>query len=330
KLYPNNEMAARAQTMLDVLGRRKEIEDYLTNLKIERPGEDSAIVIDNQPLVKRVEVEVTDSAAIAELEKQAAAQKLEDKLKSKDTRAKITDKKDSIGTSGIKVVAKDLAGIQQNEANAKRAAEMLRADSLASAAAEKKYLDSVAAAQKRFNDSIAVAETDKKRADSLIAVYAAKKSADSLVAVAARKSADSAAAAAAKKRSSIKSAYSIEPDAKHLVILVLDKVDPVYVGEAKNAFNRYNTQSYYNDRIETSNQALSDSVNLVVMSSFKNAQSALDYTKKTSEIAGTRIIPWMPKGKFSFIVITQANLELLLTRKDLEEYLKFHGQAYTN
>ncbi|MET0242418.1 MAG: tetratricopeptide repeat protein, partial [Flavitalea sp.] len=45
KLYPNNEMAARAQTMLDVLGRRKEIEEYLTNLKIERPGEDSAIVI---------------------------------------------------------------------------------------------------------------------------------------------------------------------------------------------------------------------------------------------------------------------------------------------
>ncbi|RYF96464.1 MAG: tetratricopeptide repeat protein, partial [Chitinophagaceae bacterium] len=140
KLYPNNEMASRAQTMLDVLARRKEIEEYLTNLKIERPGEDSAIVINNQPLVKRVEVEVTDSAAIAELEKQAAAQKLEDKLKSKDSRTKISDKKDSIGTSGIKVVAKDLAGIQNNDANAKRAAEMLRADSLASAAAEKKFL----------------------------------------------------------------------------------------------------------------------------------------------------------------------------------------------
>ena len=81
--------------------------------------------------------------------------------------------------------------------------------------------------------------------------------------------------------------------------------------------------------IETTNQPLTDSLNLVVISPFANAAAALDYTRKTAEIAETRIIPWMPKGKFSFLVITQANLQLLQTRKDLSEYLRFHGQAYS-
>ena len=40
-LYPGSPMAAKARSMIDVLGRRKQIEDYLTKLKIERPKEDS-------------------------------------------------------------------------------------------------------------------------------------------------------------------------------------------------------------------------------------------------------------------------------------------------
>jgi hypothetical protein len=103
-------------------------------------------------------------------------------------------------------------------------------------------------------------------------------------------------------------------------------VDPVYVGEAKNAFNRYNKQTY--TPIETVNQPLTDSLTLVVISPFPNAAAALDYTRKTAEIAETRIIPWMPKGKFSFIVITPQNLGMLRSRKNLSEYLLFHGQAY--
>ena len=34
-------MAAKAKTMIDVLGRRKQIEDYLTKLQITRPKDDS-------------------------------------------------------------------------------------------------------------------------------------------------------------------------------------------------------------------------------------------------------------------------------------------------
>ncbi len=36
------------------------------------------------------------------------------------------------------------------------------------------------------------------------------------------------------------------PDAPHYVMMILTKVDPIFSGEAKNAFFRYNRETYYN------------------------------------------------------------------------------------
>ena len=49
ELYPNEPMAEKAKLILDVLGRRKEIEDYLTQLKIERV-EDSVVATNAKPV----------------------------------------------------------------------------------------------------------------------------------------------------------------------------------------------------------------------------------------------------------------------------------------
>ncbi|TMP36333.1 hypothetical protein CWB97_22815, partial [Pseudoalteromonas citrea] len=37
--FSGTEMAKKARTMIDALNRRKEIEDYLTNLQIDKPEE---------------------------------------------------------------------------------------------------------------------------------------------------------------------------------------------------------------------------------------------------------------------------------------------------
>src|SRR5690606_11451719 len=47
ELYADQPIAEKAKTILDVLGRRKEIEEYLTNLEITRV-EDTVVVM-NQP-----------------------------------------------------------------------------------------------------------------------------------------------------------------------------------------------------------------------------------------------------------------------------------------
>jgi tetratricopeptide (TPR) repeat protein len=302
KLYPTSPLSPRAQTMLDVLGRRKEIEDYLTNLKIERPGEDSAYIVNNEPAIKKEIVVVAplvppvvplDQAAIRHADSLAALQKLEDGLKAKAAALTTVGgkPKDSINTS-FKVAAITMVD------SFKRAVPGVKPDTTAGAVNPAKNF------------------VDTSRLATAVLPPVSRPAADSPVIV------------AKPKQLVINSVYTADAEAPHMVIMILDKVDPVYVGEAKNAFNRYNKQNYFNLPIETTNQPLSDSLNLVVMTPFPNAAAALDYTRKAAEIAETRIIPWMPKGKFSFIVITPANLQLLLNRKDLAEYLKFHGQAY--
>ncbi len=44
-LYPKSPLKPKAQRMIDVLGRRKEIEEYLTNLQVTRAPDDSVLVV---------------------------------------------------------------------------------------------------------------------------------------------------------------------------------------------------------------------------------------------------------------------------------------------
>ena len=55
-----------------------------------------------------------------------------------------------------------------------------------------------------------------------------------------RKATMTDSALAAAKVHNLNSAFSLTPDAPHSVVIVMTKVDPVYVSEARNAFNAYN------------------------------------------------------------------------------------------
>jgi hypothetical protein len=138
---------------------------------------------------------------------------------------------------------------------------------------------------------------------------------------------DDTAQLAAKLRT-LHSVFTLTPDKSHSVILVLDKVDPVYVSEAGNAFNRFNTETYYSLGLTTQNASLNDSLKLLVISNFGTADSALDYLQHVKPLAPRAIIPWMPAGKYSFLIISTNNLELLLNNKDMNAYRKFLSAAY--
>ena len=52
-LYPTSPLKQKAERMIDVLGRRKEIEEYLTKLEITRANEDEVVITDNRvPMVR--------------------------------------------------------------------------------------------------------------------------------------------------------------------------------------------------------------------------------------------------------------------------------------
>lgn len=67
---------------------------------------------------------------------------------------------------------------------------------------------------------------------------------------------------------------------------------------------------------------------LLLISPFKNAAEALDYVEKTKSKVSSEIVPWMKAGKYSFIIATEKNLNILTASKDLELYKSFLNQHF--
>lgn len=215
-LYPASPMAGKAQTMIDVLNRRHEIESYLTNLQITRPVEDSTSVTDTLAQRPGVVNQPPQPVPVTDVQPPLIT-------------AKVEAKRDTIQTKPLLVPT---------------------------------------------------------------------------------------------------SSYTFDPSQPHSVVIVMDKVDGVYVSESRNAFNRYNKEKFYNKVIDITNMTLDDSTKLVVMTSFENAAAGLDYLEKTRKVAAREIVPWLPAGKYYFILISLPNLEVLKTAKDIQQYRKFLLQSF--
>lgn len=107
---------------------------------------------------------------------------------------------------------------------------------------------------------------------------------------------------------------------------MLNKVDPVFMNEAKNAFFRYNRETYYNKTYTADLYQLDTENRLLLMSFFNDATDALSYVEKTRPKTATEIIPWLKGGKYYFTIITESNLQLLKNSKDLDAYKRFLEQ----
>jgi TolA-binding protein len=122
------------------------------------------------------------------------------------------------------------------------------------------------------------------------------------------------------------SVYKFDPGMKHYVMIILDKVDPMFVNEVKNAFDRYHKEVYYNQTFSISIRDFDADRKLVLVGEFGNAQEALDYVQKTRRRAPNEIIPWLKADKYEFSITTDPNLDLLLQKKDLTQYKQFLDQ----
>lgn len=117
--------------------------------------------------------------------------------------------------------------------------------------------------------------------------------------------------------------YSFSPDTAHYVAIVLNKVDPVFVNEAKNAFDGYNRDTYYNKQMNAELIVIDSDNRLLLISPFKNSQEAIAYVERTRPVTATQIVPWLKGGKYSYYIITERNLDVLKNSKDLDKYKQF-------
>jgi tetratricopeptide (TPR) repeat protein len=238
--HPNSALKDKAATIIDVLKRRSDIEDYLTNLQIERAKENEPTVIRDEPVTPSIIVKNNDIKT-QEVKKQDS---IAMKPQSKDTVVSVVKKPDTIATE----LKKD------------KVVTPIKQDTVA--------LNPVKEIKPPANNS-----------------------------------------------------FNFEPASPQLVAMLLNKVDPVYISEARNAFVRYNREKFPERPIEIVREVIDKDRSLLVFRQFQNATEALSYSDKIKKDAALEI-SWLPANKYSFFIISDANLQLLKTNKEVDNYLK--------
>lgn len=199
--------------------------------------------------------------------------------------------------------AKDSARILLN------AATVARRDSLKNAAAVK--LAAIKAAKDYVSDALIA--RNKLRSDSIADAQLAKLSASQ------KRRQDSAAT---KQPPNPVDGFTVNVADLQTVMILLNKVDPVYLSECLNAFNRYHQR--IGGQLTTQKVKLNNDYSIVLVSSpaFVNADAAMAYVNKVRPKAATEIVPWLEANKFSFYLISAANLETLKQNQKVADYLK--------
>ncbi len=126
--------------------------------------------------------------------------------------------------------------------------------------------------------------------------------------------------------SMISGEFKWQPGKQHNVVMLLDKVDEVYVSEVVNAYKRYNTSNGLN-AIVVSKLPLDAQRNMVSFSKFENAEEAILYFEKIKRAAPTQV-SWLQVSKYSFFIINDENLQLLKSNKELDKYKQLLNNQY--
>jgi len=118
-------------------------------------------------------------------------------------------------------------------------------------------------------------------------------------------------------------AYTFKPEDKYYAVVILSKVDMVWVNETKNAFNIYNRGKYYNKKFEYTTAPINSEIKVLLIGNFDNAQAAAEYVQTVKPVSTSQIVPWLAADKYSFTIISASNLEILKTQQDIGLYKQF-------
>ncbi|NCI46883.1 type IX secretion system periplasmic lipoprotein PorW/SprE [Sediminibacterium soli] len=121
--------------------------------------------------------------------------------------------------------------------------------------------------------------------------------------------------------------YTLNLADTQFVAVVLDNVDPIFITEARNAFNRFNQERYAGSNMGIYNSKINAQYSLLLMGPFGNAADAVGYIEKTKPLASSRIIPWLAADKFSFLIISNDNMNQLVKSQDLAGYRALLNQV---
>ncbi|HMJ47135.1 MAG TPA: hypothetical protein VK498_07375, partial [Ferruginibacter sp.] len=119
------------------------------------------------------------------------------------------------------------------------------------------------------------------------------------------------------------------PNKPHSVIMVLNKGEPVYVNEAKNAFSRFNRESMATQSVVINKDALDADRTMLIFTPFEDAITAIKYFDRIKKAAPSEV-SWLQPAKYTFLIISENNMQVLKTNKDIDGYRKLLNANFGN
>lgn len=127
------------------------------------------------------------------------------------------------------------------------------------------------------------------------------------------------------KQEIVSMVYIYNTNEPYYMLLVFEDIDQVYRSEARIAFQRYNDKARGGEDITLQLYEPSDGSRWLEIGPFPAMASSLGYYDEA--VANIKsIIPWLATDKYQLMIISEKNLEIFKTRKDISEYLLFIRQ----
>jgi len=126
-----------------------------------------------------------------------------------------------------------------------------------------------------------------------------------------------------------KNDYAYNETEKQYAVIVLNKVSNMYSTEAKNAFYRFNEDRFKNNAPNIDLQNINDDTGLILVGPFNNASEAMNYIDIVKPLSSVRIVTWLTAQKYSFLIISEANLQTVKAKKDISTYSSFIKEIIT-
>ncbi len=124
--------------------------------------------------------------------------------------------------------------------------------------------------------------------------------------------------------------YIFDTTKTYTVLVVYNKVDVMWMGEAKKAFERYNKEYHNAKALTVVNDVVSDTIRVTTIANFDNATKAYAYLSEIKTYARSEILNWLTTDKYSFSLISNENLDILRKVNNWKEYDLFIKKMMPN
>ena len=113
----------------------------------------------------------------------------------------------------------------------------------------------------------------------------------------------------------------------HSAVIVFNKIDKTNLDKLQFELEKFNKQDKATSLVFSNTLQLDENNTLLLFDEFRNADSAIAYVNILKKAIPGKFT-WLKPKDYSFIIISQSNLNLLITNKRFDDYKKVFKNIY--